>query len=340
MAEPFVFCFSPGPGGHPEIMLILDLWCACGVCGHPQIQRFYHATPFHQLTLSALRTIAQSAHTRGGYECENCGSQTGPHDVGESVTRLAFADDAGELVAFASELSSVDEPLVQWQCSPARRLDPQIQPVRHPDEALQVHEELSGELVERVFGRCFGAKVCWRELAAEWAADPQGGAARQLSSDCWLVMDESPELAREWGEELELDEPWQLICLPVEGDFALPTHTHPAKISGRWQGWMPEQVRQKILDAEVTCAAWINPVPARQILERAFEVARLSFEVHEHAEDVIFGEIVTPRESAYPGEVSLQGIMHRALYTGMTPGEAARLTAEEIVGVLLGVWKT
>ena len=59
MAEPFVFSFAPGPGGHPEAMYIADLWCACGVCGHRQIQRFYHSTPLHPLTLEQVQRLAR-----------------------------------------------------------------------------------------------------------------------------------------------------------------------------------------------------------------------------------------------------------------------------------------
>ena len=77
MPEPFVFQFKPGPKGHPEAMYMLDLDCACATCGHVQFQRFYHSTPFHELTVVDLERLADRAVLKAGYNCENCGEAVG-----------------------------------------------------------------------------------------------------------------------------------------------------------------------------------------------------------------------------------------------------------------------
>jgi hypothetical protein len=75
-----------------------------------------------------------------------------------------------------------------------------------------------------------------------------------------------------------------------------------------------------------------------EVMEHAFEVARLSYELDQTEVDMFFSEITTPGEEVYGRGVSVSSVLRRAVYTGITPGEAGRLTAEEIAGMLLRVW--
>jgi hypothetical protein len=345
MAEPFVFSFAPGPGGHPEAMYIADLWCACGVCGHPQIQRFYHSTPLHPLTFEQLSALARSLHERADSTCENCDTVLGARDVASTVLRYAFADDAGELVCFTDELGSVDGPRQRWQILRHRRLDPQVQPSQHPDEAHDLLEEIDEDLIQQRVDRAFSVKLAWRSLLAEWRADPEGGAWTQVSPDCFLALETSEDAMEALLDELYDREDlsgddWYELPLIESSPDGLPTHEDTERISGHWRGWLPEEITRQLEEGDLIAVALIHPEHARQVITRAFEVARLEFEQGEDDDgEQMYSHITTPRESAYPGELFLSDVLARAAYTGITPGEAARLTAEEIVGVLLRVWK-
>lgn len=136
MAEPFVFSFRRGAGGAPESMYMVDLWCACGLCGHPQIQRFYPSTPLHALSWARLGALIAQAPTLAGYDCENCGTPCDRGAVERWQVVWGAADDAGEVVAWAD----AGGPR-RWQLRPKRRLDPQHQPRPELDPAL-------GEILE------------------------------------------------------------------------------------------------------------------------------------------------------------------------------------------------
>ena len=348
MAEPFVFSFAPGPGGHPEAMYIADLWCACGVCGHRQIQRFYHSTPLHPLTLEQVQRLARSLHERADSTCENCNTDLDAQDVESTVLRYAFADDAGEIICFADEIGSVDGPTLRFQLQKQRRLDPQVQPAQHPDEALELFEAIDDALLHHRFGRVFNVKQTWRALFAEWQADPEGGSWTQVSPDCWIAIESSQEameaLLDELHEQEDLPEQghtWFELPLLESAPHDLPTHEHSDRLSGSWRGWLPDAILQQLEAGEIIATALIDATHAHEVITRTFEVARLEFEcdVDEEEGDHVYHAITTPRASAFPGELRLSDVLARAAFTGLTPGEAARLTAEEIVGVLLRVWK-
>ena len=133
---------------------------------------------------------------------------------------------------------------------------------------------------------------------------------------------------------------WYELPLIDSSPDGLPTHEDTERISGHWRGWLPEEITRQLEEGDLIAVALIHPEHARQVITRAFEVARLEFEQGEDEDgEQMYSHITTPRESAYPGELFLSDVLARAAYTGITPGEAARLTAEEIVGVLLRVWK-
>jgi hypothetical protein len=120
----------------------------------------------------------------------------------------------------------------------------------------------------------------------------------------------------------------------------LITHRTPERCVGRWEQWLPASVQSALRDGTLILWAVASPEHALDVIERAFEVARLSWTLDEDGTFATIRDIKTPHEELYPGQLSAQVLLKRAVYTGLTPGEAARLSAEEIVGTLLDVWRS
>ena len=80
----------------------------------------------------------------------------------------------------------------------------------------------------------------------------------------------------------------------------------------------------------------------RESFERALEVARLQPVVDEDAsvdlKSLVYEDIMTPRDEPMGQQLSLLDVAYRAVWTGISPGDAAQLSAEELVGMLLKVW--
>lgn len=351
MAEPFVFCFRPGAHGHPEQMYIHDVLCGCGVCGHPQIQRFYHAMSYHTLTLERLQELVVRSHEVAGYECEHCGSQVGPHDVRTGVIRFAFADDSGEVVAYVNDFGMIDGPTVAMQLFAGRRLDPQVQPRFEPEPDVPCVDVLTHAVIEEVLGRPVSFKRELRRMMGEWehSEDVEEGLVlvERLAPGFWAVVGDAHEDLV--GESLEahdelakIDEQGELTwCLISESEpYDLVTHAHPAQISGRWIRWAPNELLEVMEAGELEVWCGLSHTHAEHVLTRAFDIARLGYEreLDEHGLPVLT-HICSPRDEPYGHDVSVWSILERAAYTGISAGDAARLTAEEVVGVMLKVWK-
>lgn len=348
MAEPFVFHFKPGPDGRPEILYILDLDCICGLCGHKQFQRFYHSTPFHSLTLTGLEKRVTEGPLKAGYECENCGEAVGANQVGRTALTYGFADDAGLLQIF----DDLNEKTRRYEITARRRLDPQATPRWAPDEEAPEEgrwtpEELTDDIVEDCLGRPFNLKLAWRDLLEDWLDDPEGGAYSRLAKDLWVVTDGDEQAASELAQEITDQDFWDAYD---EGDLAvislhdsiptgLATHEHPDLLSGRWPTWLDASLRDVVDQQDAWVDAYISRTAAIESLTRAFDVARLTYKTQRTDADTYFSEITTPTKAVYGRGISVSSLLRRAVYTGMTPGEAARLTAEEVIGVLLQVWK-
>ncbi|MFU8804218.1 MAG: hypothetical protein ACNA8W_10445 [Bradymonadaceae bacterium] len=344
MAEPFVFHFRRGPQGRPEVMYMADVECRCGLCGHVQLQRFYHATDFHSLTLEALEELADVAYEKASYECENCGTAVGPDHVRKSALTYGFADDAGLIRIF----DDMEAEVRRYQLMPQWRLDPQEIPrfVPDPEKGVEI-EELDDAVLDRVLGRPLNIKEAWIELFEDWLEDPEGGAYARFCPGLWAVIDESEELANQLTDEIEdelffeHDEHADLMVIAL-GDSVpqdLATHRHAETMHGRWQTWLPRHVGRALVEGNVWADAYISRRMTVEVLERAFETARLNFEVDTTRADIFFSEITTPTGAIYGEGLSVSSVLRRAVYTGLSPGEAARLSAEEIIGVLLKVWK-
>lgn len=361
MAEPFVFHYTRGVGGRPEAMYIADLECACWMCGQPQLQRFYHAEALHPVDLPRLDALALTLFEKVEYTCEQCGADVGPESARRGVLRWGFGDDAGELLWFVDFVQTADEDLRPGgalppeptgrlralQALPQRRLDPQVQPAFALPEGAE--HALDGDTlaperhdwIEARLGRPVNLKRAIIELVADWRDDPEGGAVERLTPELWISVEATPDraaatlhavLAEDAPDTLDGLESgdWLLIPLSESAPRELATHAHPERLPGRWTRWLPEPH-----DAQSIIAAVALP-PLLAHVERAFEVARLSWSYDPDTRTI--HTITTPREGVYPHPLHLSAIARRAVHTGISPGEAARLSAEEIVGLLMGVF--
>jgi hypothetical protein len=346
MAEPFVFRFAPGEHGEPEVMYVADVRCACGLCGHVQMQRFYHSTPFHPLTVEGLTELALCVHEKADYECENCGEAVGPEHVTDAGLTYGFPDAAGTIRAFVYDPGTEDVG-VEYELTPNRRLDPQALPGWTPDsDRGAVYPRLNESIVEREFGRVFNPKLLWIELFEDWKDDPEGGAFACAAPDYWLLIDETEQMASDLADEIEdpafreANDAGELMVIPLvdSAPRTLATHSYAEEIPGRFQTWLPESVQELLEGGKVWAEVYVSRRGLIEVMEHAFEVARLSYEVDQTDVDVFFSEITTPGDEIYGRGVTVSSVLRRAVYTGITPGEAGRLTAEEITGMLLRVW--
>lgn len=328
-------------------MSIVDLRLECGLCRHPQLQRFYHALPFHTLTWRGLERHAKSIHGLAGYECENCGEQVGPSCVQDSVLTYGFADHHGEVLTFVHAPN--DQAALTYQLKPDRRLDPQIQPVFTPDPQLgPIFPTLSEAVLEATLERPFSLKVAWIELISDHLLEPELGSWATLMPGYWVFLAPEPEAITELIDQAddpalhEALESGDVLALNLSDcePAGLATHDHPEAMYGQWRTWLPPHQRDLIASGQLIAHVILATEPALKAVEYAFQAARLTYTLERDDLDkvVAITEITTPREGAYSRRVALAPILRRALFTGTSVGEAARLTAEEIVGLLLRVW--
>src|SRR5690554_1205078 len=354
MAEPFVFRFAPGAHGAPEVMYVADVRCECGLCRHTQMQRFYHSTPLHPLTLAHLGKLVAEVPQKADYECENCGEHVGPAQVCDAVLTYGFPDDTGVIRAYVSiphrrheaQLAerAAEAPKVEYELISRRRLDPQELPGGEPSV---VKKRLDEGVVERILGRAFSPKLLWVELFEDWQEDPDGGAYACAAPGYWFFIDQTEDLAGELAESI--DDPdfcaasnaGDLMVIPLLDSLpaTLATHRYPEDMPGHWREWMSASVRQALEDGQAWAEAHVSRSGVVEIMRRTFELARLTYQIDETAVDVFFSEITTPGEEVYGRGVAVSSVLRRAVYTGITPQESGRLTAEEIVGMLLRVWE-
>lgn len=328
MAEPFVFHFRRAADGTPEQMYLADIQAECGLCGHPQLQRYYHATPLHPVTTQKLVTLAQAVPLETHYECPNCGTEVGPDHAVSAAFTWTCPDDAGLIRATMPDVSSGD---LHWQLVPRRRLDPQAlprwEPVEHPDRP--VADTLRDGWVTEHLGRRVNPKLDIIEVLDDWVADPDGGAIARISPGMWLLAGDDPEgLAADVGDEA--GEGAVEIALDDSVPHRLATHREPSRMAGALETWLPG----RLVERADRVRFLVDPEAALRSLTRAMQVANLTWEQR----DGVLADITTPRGEAYPRDLPLLAVLRRAVYTGLTPGDAAVLTAEEIVGTLLRVW--
>lgn len=344
MAEPFVFYFSPGEGGRPEILYILDLDCRCHLCGHEQFQRYYHSVRFHSLTVEELESLAHEGYKKAQYDCENCGESVGPEEVRRTALTFGFADEAGLIQIYIDRL----EGRKSFELVPKRRLDPQSMPrwwsnaATAPRNTLVV-DEIDDDIVEDHLERPFNAKLAWRDLLEDFLEDPEGGAFSNFGPHLWVAIEENEESAGELAQEIDDDDFWEaydsgvlaVISLHDSLPNGLATHERPERLDGRWTTWLSRPLVEAVEETQVWADAYLSRKAAIKALKRVFKVARLDYEIRETEADVFFINITTPTGAVFGKGLALSSVLRRAVYTGITPGEAARLTAEEILWLLL-----
>ena len=313
MAEPFVFHFSPGLDGAPLLMVIADLDMACGLCKHPQIQRFYHATPFEDLTVSTYKELVATTYLKGGYECENCGEQCGPEHVERSTLTLGFPDDSGLIRGFWSRDAGVRYVLI-----PERRLDPQALPgFSPPPEARETLTE--ADILSRL-GRPLSLRMCWRGLADQ---------ALSEADELWIEMKAGTLGLRPHGmnneeRETDLDPGTDIDELEID----LPSTA---------TAWLGKVRAQAVSNADFELFATIDLELLKAIIDRTFGVAQITYELD--PETLEISNIKTPQSIEFSGKLNLEALAEESVVRGLMPGDLARLKAEEVVGQLLRVWK-
>lgn len=337
MSEPFVFHFQLGEGQRPEVMYIADILAECGLCRHQEIQRFYHTTPFHELTLDRFAALSLQTRDKTDYSCENCGTPVGPAHALKTATTLGFADESGVLTAY----HDVREGTACYRGVAPQRLDPQVLPVFDANDALgDQTDALTDDWFERVFGRVFNAKRAWIDLFHEVEDDQSGWSV--FSPGMVAIIESSWEAIEDAADEIESIDAlsageFELVDLRAAPD-ALATHADPSSMYGGLSHWLPSQLLGELDQGQCVAAALVSWDQARSLIERTFKVGLLRFEVEETGDDVWYRNITTPGDITYDHDVSVLSVLQRAVYTGITPGEAARLTAEEITGRLLRVF--
>ncbi|MBA2663421.1 MAG: hypothetical protein H0U74_14125 [Bradymonadaceae bacterium] len=344
MAEPFVFHFRRGENSAPEVMYMVDLYCRCGLCRHDQYQRFYHATAFHSFTLAVFNRLVDEAHQKADYECENCGTMVGADHVLKVAVTYGFVDDAGIVRGYLDRESGKR----RYQLVARRRLDPQEMPHWEPDPELGTSlDTISEQSVDELLDRPFNAKLAWIDVVDDWLEDPEGGAYARIAPGFWIVVDASEDAANELTAEIEDAQfadgkehgDLMIVALSESVPEDLATHAQPQSMAGRWQTWLPQHIVEALLEQRIWADAYMSRSAAVETIKRTFDTANLSYSVDVTDADVFFSQITTPGEGVYGRGLSVSSVLRRAVFTGLTPGEAARLTAEEIVGVLLRVWK-
>ncbi|MEZ4462861.1 MAG: hypothetical protein R3E66_24665, partial [bacterium] len=116
------------------------------------------------------------------------------------------------------------------------------------------------------------------------------------------------------------------------------THVDFSRMTGRWSQWLPERLHGAL--ERRTVGALVDGAHASDVFARVLDVARLECDTVDDGDWLVWTNIRTPGGIEFPRSVSLQSILRRAVFTGITPGESARLTGEELAGLLLRVWKT
>ena len=325
MAEPFVFYFTPDALGRPNVMYIADARVECGLCRHPQLQRFYHSTPFHTVGVAQWHRLLLEIPSKAGYECENCGEQVGPEGVVASTLTYGFPDESGLIVGFLSNGES------SWTFEPNRRLDPQRLPVFKGDTVPDLDEDI----IEQTFARVSSPKMALLELLEDEAP----GFVQASSDMVWVMCDEDEldDLLDEIESTSEFQDP-VFVSLDDSEPDEIGTHVDFLRMTGRWSQWLPP--RFQAMMPEHVVGALVDGEHAAGIFARVLEVARLESECLDDGDWRVWTSIRTPGGIEFPRSVSLQSILRRAVFTGITPGESARLTGEELAGLLLRVWKT
>jgi hypothetical protein len=335
MSEPFVFLFSRPPKGQIETLYILDLFATCSLCGHQPVQRFFLSTPFHTISLGALCALARGGHERTELDCENCGSNIGPDDTHRTAVHFGFADDSG-LIRVLHDRSSKE---MFYQLVARRRLDPQLLPAWPQDEDMQQWHELVSDEIEDRLGRSLNPKVAWAELIEEWEEDPGEVIWAKAGEGMWLVVG-GPE-SNEPATLSIADADFQ-ACQESEAvlriDLVDAHEVSERPSGGPAAGWLDPDRVEDLTTGRLAAHALVNTRIIQEHLERGLTLGRLSFETSGPKHDLSVEVTETPNGVSVSEKIALRDVATQATRMGMTPGDAGRLRAEELVGRLMQVW--
>ena len=323
MAEPFVFHFKPNPSGEPETMYISDILGLCSCCKHEQIQRFYHATSLHRISAENLISLTKNVSKKIDLDCENCGTPFAEEHVLATTMMFGFTDDTGCIVGFHKDNKT------QFKFLERKRLDPQALPgFKFSGEEVQIDTPLFEEKIRRVIN----PKKLWIELFDAMMEDPDGGAWAEASPNYFFVIHDNEEDHAAALETFSDDKSFQIALDNLPGPLPLNNEDN---LFASIETWLNPKVIEALENDQLLATAVIPYSKIIKQIKRAFSTANLEFEY----EDLVFRNIRTPTDLDFESELSVLAVAERAVYTGLTPGEAARLSAEEIVGTLLRIWR-
>lgn len=320
MAEPFIFHFKPNSDGEPEAMYMTDLLALCSLCKHEQIQRFYHTTSLHRLDRENIVNLATTLDSKIELECENCGTDFQPADVIATTLSFSFADDTGTFVAFYRN------EILRFEIYENKRLDPQTLP------GFELPEHDAFEYLEEKLQRVINPKKLWLELFDSLAEDPKEGAWATAAPGYHFVIHHDEE------EHLQF-----LASFAQDSDFEIALDNMPARLPlgneemlyAPIETWLTPLLLKELEKNAIFATAIVSSLGIAETIQRAFKTANLSYTY----KNSLFTEIKTPTDVVFDGEIAIISVAERAVATGLTPGEAARLTAEEVVGTLLRIWR-
>ena len=338
MSHTFTFHFSKSTAGIPRIMIIIDLEASCRLCGYTEIQRFYHGTPFHSLTSARFQQIVRDSPQMLAYQCSNCGEPVGPDQVSRAALTYGFADQRGIIQAFVQRGDNPLEPY--YILTPEGTFDPQALPVwsYEPDRGSERHLDIDNNAIFDQFGRVFNIKESWRALWVSFLADGgEGILLEEAAHGCSLIFGQNLNDTLGWLKEQQLLSDDVLAISITEPPAALPSLFSKEQCFGSPSEWLQDDALEAI-NAQTCCAlALIDQRLAVQTFTKALSEAKLTFQTVQNGAEELLTEITTPRESVFRASVPISSILARAAHTGISPGEAGRATAEEIVGELMGL---
>lgn len=334
MSHAFSFHFSWSASGRPRQMTIVDLEATCPTCGYDEIQRFYHGIPLHELTLARFRKLPQEVVRLSGYECSNCGTSVQPPSRTRGTVVFAFVGGEGIVRTFF-DVRDPQPVHLRYAFEPGARLDVQALPLLDAEPlaaTVGLREQLVEEELHRAFDRRFNLKAAWRAMLLG-TLPPMSRVAPGV------IANISHEAEQEYSDVRDpidvhcaaLDALWPLDVLTPPPPFK--AGLAPERSPGHPGEWLPETHSSQVYSGKIKLTALLSPEIARQTFVETLEAARLSVTFDGHR----FSRITTPRDTLYEREIDLRTILARAAWTALTPAEAARLTAEEIVAELMGL---
>ncbi len=335
MGKPFTFHFSRADDGSLRAMTMLDLQATCGLCGYEEMQRFYRGVFFHNLNIPRFLRLIREAPRLLKYSCSNCGEPVVPGMVHRGALTYGFVGGDGVIHAFfkVDEREGIDPIFLLRE---RRRLDPQALPTWDADDADERDRtfELDEDMVFEALGRTMHPKGVWRSLWEEFFEDP-AAQCEHVAPGCWLYLGNDEESLDDFEEDFPED---------FEGLVRFAVQEEPegdrwfqGKMHGRYAQWLPPNASGALAQNGCVALALLDPEVALREIEWALERARLEFVREGEEAQVRITNITTPRGVCWEGEIVLEDVLKFAATTAVTPSEAGRFVAEEVIAELLGL---